>query len=403
MTILFLSDNFPPEYNAPASRTYEHCLEWVKAGHSVTVITCFPNFPKGSVFPGYTNKLYQKEIMDGITVIRVWSFITPNKGTLKRTLDYISYAVMAFFAGLLVKCDVIIATSPQFFTAVSGCGLSMAKRKKWIMEVRDIWPESISAVEAMSSQKVLKFLEKVELYLYKKASHIIVVTDSFKLNLNSRGVPLSKISVVKNGVNLAGYKLEESPRTLRETLGLSNKFIVGYIGTHGLAHSLDFIVSSISKLKDTSIHFLFIGDGAVKSDLVKSASFLKLDNITFLDPIMKEEVPRYLQILDCALVPLKKSSTFEGVIPSKIFETAAAGIPILIGVDGEARLIVEKYNAGIFFEPENETDVINKLMFLKLETTTNQHLKMGCEKLVKDFDRKNLALAMLTTVQEVIS
>ncbi len=403
MTILFLSDNFPPEYNAPASRTYEHCLEWVKAGHSVTVITCFPNFPKGSVFPGYTNKLYQKEIMDGITVIRVWSFITPNKGTLKRTLDYISYAVMAFFAGLLVKCDVIIATSPQFFTAFSGCGLSMAKRKKWIMEVRDIWPESISAVEAMSSQKVLKFLEKVELYLYKKASHIIVVTDSFKLNLNSRGVPLSKISVVKNGVNLAGYKLEESPRTLRETLGLSNKFIVGYIGTHGLAHSLDFIVSSISKLKDTSIHFLFIGDGAVKSDLVKSASFLKLDNITFLDPIMKEEVPRYLQILDCALVPLKKSSTFEGVIPSKIFETAAAGIPILIGVDGEARLIVEKYNAGIFFEPENETDFINKLMFLKLETTTNQHLKMGCEKLVKDFDRKNLALAMLTTVQEVIS
>lgn len=403
MTILFLSDNFPPEYNAPASRTYEHCLEWVKAGHTVIVVTCFPNFPKGSIFSGYTNKLYQKEVVDGIRVIRVWSFIAPNKGTLKRTIDYVSYAVMAFFAGLFVKCDVIIATSPQFFTAVSGCALAIFKRKRWIMEVRDIWPESISAVEAMSSKKVLQFLEKVELYLYRKASHIIVVTDSFKINLSSRGVPLSKISVVKNGVNLSDFKSHALPDTLRGKLGLDKKFIVGYIGTHGLAHSLDFILLSISKLKDTDIHFLFVGDGAVKSDLKKMASLLKLSNITFLDPIKKEDVPTYLQILDCALVPLKKSSTFEGVIPSKIFETAAARVPMLIGVDGEARSIVEKYNAGLFFEPENETDFIDKLTLLKHEVTDNHNFKMGCEKLAMDFDRKNLALCMLATIQKVIS
>lgn len=403
MTVLFLSDNFPPEYNAPASRTYEHCLEWVRAGHTVTVITCFPNFPKGSVFPGYTNKLYQKEVIDGIKVIRVWSFIAPNKGTFKRTIDYVSYAAMSFFAGLFVRCDVIIATSPQFFTAISGCSLSIVRRKKWIMEVRDIWPESISAVEAMSSKKMLRLLEKIELFLYKKAAHIIVVTDSFKANLTSRGVPSSKISVVKNGVNLSGYKLLVAPEILRGKLGLNDKFIVGYIGTHGLAHSLDFILSSISKLRDPNIHFLFVGDGAVKADLKKTATLLKLSNITFLDPIKKEEVPEYLQILDCALVPLKKSSTFEGVIPSKIFETAAAGIPMLIGVDGEARSIVEKYNAGVFFEPENETDFIDKLLLLKHETINNQNFKMGCEKLAMDFDRKNLALSMLATVQQVIN
>ncbi len=120
MKILFLTDNFPPEVNAPATRTYEHCKEWVKQGEEVTVITCTPNFPQGKVYTGYRNRLYQKEIMDGIRVIRIWSYITANEGFLKRTLDYISFSVTSFFAGLFQQADIIIATSPQFFTALSG-------------------------------------------------------------------------------------------------------------------------------------------------------------------------------------------------------------------------------------------------------------------------------------------
>ena len=133
MRILFLTDNFPPEVNAPASRTFEHCREWVKMGADVTVVTCFPNFPQGKVYPGYKNKLYQKEMMDGIKVIRVWSYIVPNVGVLKRTLDFISYSVSSFIAGLFIKTDIIIATSPQFFTALSGRTLAFWKRKPWIM------------------------------------------------------------------------------------------------------------------------------------------------------------------------------------------------------------------------------------------------------------------------------
>ena len=159
MNILFLTDNFPPEVNAPASRTYEHCKEWVQLGEKVTVITCTPNFPQGKVYEGYRNKLYQTEYMDGIKVIRVWSYITANEGFLKRTLDYISFSVSSFFAGLFQQADMIIATSPQFFTALSGRTLAFWKRKPWIMEVRDLWPESIKTVGAMKDNPVIRFFE----------------------------------------------------------------------------------------------------------------------------------------------------------------------------------------------------------------------------------------------------
>ncbi|HRP54117.1 MAG TPA: glycosyltransferase family 4 protein, partial [Fluviicola sp.] len=188
MRILFLTDNFPPEVNAPANRTYEHCKEWVKAGVEVTVITCVPNFPKGQVYPGYKNKWKQEEMIDGIRVIRVWSYITANEGFIKRVLDYISYSITAFLAGLWIKTDVIVATSPQFFTALSGRWLGFFKRKPWIMEVRDIWPESIVAVGAMKKGAAIRFFEWLEKRMYKSATQIVVVTDAFKKNIVEKGI-----------------------------------------------------------------------------------------------------------------------------------------------------------------------------------------------------------------------
>ena len=177
MRILFLTDNFPPEVNAPASRTYDHCREWVKAGVEVTVITCAPNFPKGKVYDGYRNRLYSKEEMNGIKVIRVWSYIAANKGFIKRTLDYISYSVTSFIAGLFVKTDLIVATSPQFFTALAGRMLHRWRRKPWVMEVRDMWPESIKTVGAMNDNAFIRYFEWQEMRCYRSATRIVMVTD----------------------------------------------------------------------------------------------------------------------------------------------------------------------------------------------------------------------------------
>lgn len=395
MTVLFLSDNFPPEYNAPATRTYEHCKEWVQMGAKVVVITCAPNFPKGEVFEGYKNRWKQVEYIDGIKVIRVWSFITANSGFFKRTLDFISFAITSTLCGLTVKCDIIVATSPQFFTAVSGCVLGFIKRKRWVMEVRDLWPESIKAVDAVQSNWIIKLLEKLELFLYKRAYKVVVVTDSFKKNLIERGIKPEKIFVVKNGVVLSNFKPNGKNESILQGLGLQKKFVVGYIGTHGLAHSLDFIIRSASKIQDTSIHFIFIGDGAEKANIVRLSKELALSNVTFIDPVKKSDIHLYLSTLDVALVNLKKSTTFESVIPSKVFESVAMNLPILLGVDGETRSIIESYNAGLFFEPENESEFLAKLLSMKEEILRNNPYVSGCQKMAFDFDRKNLAKQML--------
>ncbi len=402
MKILFITDNFPPEVNAPATRTYEHCVEWVKKGAEVTVITCAPNFPQGKVYDGYKNKLKQTEIIDGIKVIRVWSYITANKGFLKRIIDYISFSVTSFFAGLFVKTDIIVATSPQFFVALSGRWLSFFKRKPWIMEIRDLWPESVKSVSVVDDSLFFRFFEWLELRLYKNATRLVTVTDTFKKKISSRGINPDKIDVVKNGANLELYKPKEKNQSLVNQLHLHDKFVVGYIGTHGMAHKLDFILESIKELTDSSIHFLMIGDGAEKEKLLNLAKELNLTNVSFLDSITKQEVPEYLSIIDVALVPLRKNDTFKTVIPSKIFESASMLKPILLGVEGESQQIIEQFNAGLCFEPENKQDFIKKLMILKNDAESYKKYQQGCELLATKFDRKVKAIDMLNVIKRVL-
>lgn len=399
--ILFLTDNFPPEVNAPATRTYEHCREWVKQGEEVTVITCVPNFPQGKVYEGYRNRLYQSEYMDGIRVIRVWSYITANEGFLKRTLDYISFSITAFLAGLFQKADVIIATSPQFFTALAGRALSFWKRTPWIMEVRDLWPESIKTVGAMKDSLILRFFEWEEKRCYRSAIKIIVVTDSFKKKLIEKNVPRKKITVIKNGVDLARFTPIPKDEKLIDQLGLKGKKIIGYIGTLGMAHKLEFIMKCASDMKGLNdYHFLFIGAGADKKNLLQLKEKLNINNLTMLDPVSKQEVKRYISILDVALINLRKSKLFTTVIPSKIFENAGMEKPILMGVDGEARHIIESYQAGLFFEPESEEDFRKKLNLLLTDNTLYEQCKAGCRKLAHDFERSRLAHRMLDIIKK---
>lgn len=396
MKILFLTDNFVPETNAPATRTYEHCREWVKQGVDVTVITCAPNFPKGKVFKGYKNKLFQKEIIDGIKVIRVWTYISANQGTVKRILDYVSYMISSFLVGLFIKTDLIIATSPQFFTAISGRWLSFWRRKKWVMEVRDIWPESIKAVGAMEDGFILRFFEYLEHRMYVSAHKIVVVTDSFKKYIvESHGIANEKVGVVKNGINPSEFNPQKKNSQILKDLNLEGKFIIGYIGTHGMAHALDFILRSASKLTNENYQILLVGDGANKQQLLALKESLNLLNVTMLDNVDKERVKDYISILDIGLVNLKKSDTFKSVIPSKIFELCAMHKPILIGVEGESRKIVEDYKVGHGFIPEDYDSFESTLSHM-------YHYREDYDfnKLLIDFDRKKLSKKMLDFISK---
>ena len=404
MHILFLTDNFPPEVNAPASRTFEHCREWVKAGHRVTVVTCAPNFPKGKVFDGYRNKLWQTETVEGIRVIRVWSYITANEGFLRRILDYQSYMLSAIIASVFVrKVDLIIGTSPQFFTACAAYVVSRYKFRPYIFELRDLWPESIKAVGAMKNERAIRFLEWVEMFLYRKSAKVVSVTRSFKDILMRRGIDGGKIEVITNGVDISQFKPRPKDPELTAKLGMQGKFVAGYIGTHGLAHGLETLLAAAERLRGQDIVFLFLGDGARKDALRQMAAEKKLDNVVFVDSVSKADVARYWSLLDVSVIHLKKTDLFTTVIPSKLFESMGMGLPVLHGVEGESADIVREEGAGIPFEPENVDQLCNALVRLKSNPAELDEFRARCLKGAQNFDRTNLALRMMKILEDTVA
>ena len=408
MHILFLTDNFPPEVNAPATRTFEHCREWVKAGHQVTVITCAPNFPKGKVFDGYKNKLWQSEDMAGIRVIRVWTYITANEGFARRILDYISFMISAVGAALFVRrVELVIGTSPQFFTACGAYLVSAFKRVPFIFELRDIWPESIKAVGAMNDGFTVRMLEWIEMFLYRRADKIVCVTNAFKQTLIKRGINGEKIEVITNGVDLSRFGPETKDTALVRELQLEGKFVAGYIGTHGMAHHLETLLEAAAKMANMpeakDVHILFLGDGARKKDLLEKAKQMALENVTFVDSVPKSEVVRYWSILDISIIHLKKSELFTSVIPSKLFECMGMGIPVLHGVAGESATIVEREKCGLLFEPENADALVSNLLTLKHDSGLYESLRVCALQAAGGYDRKVLAGQMLEILENATS
>ena len=404
MHILFLTDNFPPEVNAPASRTFEHCREWVKLGHKVTVITGAPNFPKGKVFDGYENRLWQSETMEGIRVVRVWTYITANEGFQRRILDYLSFMFSACLASLFVRSpDVVIGTSPQFFTACGAWAVSVVKRCPFVFELRDLWPESIRVVGAMKNEWMLDLLERVELFLYRRAFRVVSVTHAFKRNLVERGIDPHKIRVATNGVDISRFKPQPRDAALVKELDLEGRFVAGYIGTHGLAHSLETVLDAAHQAQmegDTSIAFILLGDGARKADLETRAAELGLTNVRFVDSVTKDQVPRYWALLDVAIIHLKRSPLFETVIPSKLFECMGMGIPILHGVAGESADIVRREEVGIAFTPEDADALLAGIRTLKTDADLYAKYRGNCLRAAVRYDRTSLALSMLETLKD---
>ena len=405
MHILFLTDNFPPEVNAPASRTFEHCREWVKAGRKVTVITCVPNFPKGKVYEGYRNRPWQSETMDGIRVIRVWSYITANEGFARRIADYISYMVSAILAAPFTRgVDLVISTSPQLFTACAAYVVSRTKRVPFVFELRDLWPESIKVVGAMKNSALISLLERLELFLYRKASRIISVTHSFKKNLAGRGIDPVKIDVITNGVDISRFKPGAKAADLLDRYHLEGKFVAGYIGTHGMAHALDTLLQAAGRLRERTdgdrFRFIFLGDGAKKRELMDKARARGLDNVAFIDSVPKEEVVRYWSLIDVSIIHLRKSKLFTTVIPSKLFESMGMGIPVLHGVSGESAEIVEREDVGLVFEPENVEELCECLLRLERDAELYEKLQSRCIVAARKYDRRTLARQMLEILDD---
>ncbi len=402
MRILFLSHYFPPEVNAPASRTFEHCKLWAAAGHDVTVVTCVPNHPHGKTYPGYSNRLWQEEEKAGIRVIRLWTVLAANEGFFRRTLNYLSYLFsVSVAAPALPPADIVISTSPQFFCGLSGLVVRWMKRASWVLEIRDLWPESIVTVGAMRESAATRLLQRLEAFAYRRADRIVSVTDSFVPHIAARG-GARKITVIKNGVDLERFNPAAAASGFAEAHGLQGKFVAAYVGTHGMAHGLNTILEAARlTAHDPRIRFVLVGDGAEREALLRAKAEMGLDNVLLVGQQPKEAMPAVWAATGASLILLRKNDLFKKVIPSKMFEAMAMRRPIVLGVEGEAKELLEEAGAGLAVTPESAEELAAAVQRLAGDPELAARLgERGRAHVEACFDRRALAARYLALLEE---
>ena len=406
MRILIVSDNYPPETNAGASRSGEHARHWAAFGHDVTVITCAPNFPQGRLFPGYRNWPRQVEQREGVRVVRVGTFMAPNRGVVLRLLDFLSFMVAAWCAGLWERRpDVVLATSPQFFAALAGWGLAAVRRVPFVFELRDLWPASVAAVGVVRVGLALRAFERVELFLYRRAARVLAVTEAFRENLVARGIPAARIAVVTAGADLARFRPQPRDEALAARLGLAGCFVVGYLGTHGMAHGLHAVLEAAALLRDVpAVRFLLVGDGAERAALLERARRGGLSNVVFEGPQPKERMPAYWSLCDVALISLRNEALFADVLPSKIFEAMAMGLPLLLSLPrGEATALVERHGAGRCVPPEQPAALAAAVRALAQDAAGRAALAAASLAAAPQYDRRRGAERIEALLRDVVA
>jgi len=406
MKILVLTHYYPPEVNAPASRLSEHARVWAQAGHAVTVVTCVPNHPTGRAYPGYRNRLWQEEERDGVRVIRLWTWLAANEGFLPRISNYVSYLLSVLvWMWRLPKADVVLSTSPQFFCGLAGW-LLKRKRRPWVLEIRDLWPESIVTLGAMKRGAAIKLLEAIERFAYRQADLVVSVTDGFVPHIRERRGD-GPIAVIKNGVDLTTFTTPDAAAEteFRAAHGLTGKFVAAYVGTHGMAHKLDTVLEAAELLRDRSdIAFLLVGDGAERERLVAEVAARGLSNVVMLGQQPKSAMPGIWAASDAALVLLRRVDTFKTVIPSKMFEAMAMACPMVMGVEGEAKALMEAGGAGIAITPESAQELAAAVTRLADDPAFAAQLgESGRSFVAREFDRRVLAERLLGEMQALVA
>ncbi len=342
---------------APSARVHELSREWSRMGHDVAVVTGFAHHPTGRKGAADRWRVTRREFIDGIDVIRAYVWATPNKGIVKRMISYASFMASASVIGSIraSKPDVVIATSPQLLCGLAGYFVAKRFGVPFVFEVRDLWPESILAVEAMRENFVIRSLKGLANFLYTNATRIVTVGKGYKQEINERyGIPLEHMEVVPNGIDTSLFVPKRRENEVREEFGWGDRFVVLYVGTHGMAHALHTVLSAAERLLyQPQILFAFVGEGAEKDNLKKLALAKSLHNVQFIDQQPKDRIPQFLAAGDLGLVTLRNTKLFQTVLPSKIFEYLGMERPVLLSVDGEARDLVEKAQAGWYVPPED--------------------------------------------------
>ncbi len=408
MRILYLSQYFPPEVGATQTRSYEMARYLASAGHSVTVIAEVPNHPSGIIPPQYRHRLFERSTLDGVQVIRVWVKASPVKTFRSRMLFYLSYMVSAALSGLILargRYDVLYASSPPLFVGGAALALSFLRRIPLVFEVRDLWPESAVALGEMRGRRAVALAGRLEEMCYNRARCVVVVTEGIRRRLAERGFG-QKLVLIPNGANTeAFHPAVEAAASLRAELNLDGKFVVLYAGIHGLAQGLETVLEAARELVGVAgVHFLFVGEGPKKTELLELRNRWGLANVTMLAERPRQEMPAFFSAAGVALVPLRKLELFQGALPSKLFDAWACGCPVVLSIGGEARQVLERANAGVYVEPEDSRAMAQAVLQLRAEPAWARQLGANGRRFVEEhYSRQKLAQRLETVLKQVVS
>jgi len=396
--ILFFTPYYPPEVGAAQTRISETATRLVKRGHQVTVLTTLPNYPLGQVLPEYRSRAQRRQVRDGVSIVRVWSYISPNKGFLRRILSQLSFGCLAPFLGVraIGKPDVIVVESPPLFDAIGGRVLARIKRCPYIFTVADIWPESAVQLGVLHNRSLIRLAEWLEWSTYRRAGAVWSVTAGIRQTLIERGLPERQVFLLPNGVDTEKFR-PLAQAEARAALGWEAGFTLLYAGTIGLAHGLHTLLDAAAQLmRETDIRVVLVGEGAAKDELIAEAQRRQLTNVSFLSAQPHDRMPLIISAADACLASLRKLPLFEGALPSKMYEAMACARPIVLAVDGEARdLIAQQARAALYVEPENASALAQGILHLRDQPDLAQQLGQRGREFVKaHFDRDQLVVAL---------
>ena len=365
--ILFITPYYPPEKGAAAIRVSETATRLVKQGHQVTILTTLPNYPTGIVPKEYRGRLLQEEEMDGVRVVRIWSYTSPNRGFVRRVLAQLSFGCLAPLLGARAvgEPEAIILESHPLFNVIAGRILAGLKRSPFIFMVSDLWPASAIQLGMLRNKTLIRLAEWMEQSTYRRAGLIWALSAGIRDGIIACGIPPERVFLLTNGADLSMF-YPRPQKEARAELGWQDKFTVLYVGNFGLSHGLTTVLEAARRMQDrTDIQFLMVGDGAERVELLAKAKQWDLQNVTFYDAQPHDRVPLVLAGADLCLVPMKNLPLFEGRLPLKMFEVMACARPFLLGVEGEARRIAEQEaQAARYVKPENVDALVEGILYI---------------------------------------
>lgn len=399
MKILLLHQYFLEEDDAGGSRFNEMTKQWTEQGHEITVIAGMMHYSSHAKREEYKGKLYKRKQQGEVTVWRAHVSESYNSGFQGRLWGYLSFVFSSLWVGLFKvreKYDIILVTSPPLFVGFSAYVLSKIKNVPFVFEIRDLWPESAIDTGVVTNRQIIKLAYWFESFVYRNAKLINVLTPAFReVLIEKKGVPENKIVFIPNAADFSlsdALQYNFEVESFRTEWGWDGKFVITYVGAHGVANHLEQVLETADLLRKTNVLFVLIGSGMQKAKLKEQATTMQLANVLFLDPVAKAEVFKYIMASDMGTSVLKKVDTFKTVYSNKTFDYMACKKPILMAIDGVSRELVEKAEAGIYVEPENPEDFASKIrLYLNDPERIKREGENGNRFAKQNFDRKVLA------------